>query len=240
MRKSKGRQKVEMVKMPNESNLQVTFSKRRSGLFKKASELCTLCGAEVAIVVFSPGKKVFSFGHPCVESVIDRFLTRNPPQTSGTMQLIEAHRNASVRELNMQLTQVLNQLEVEKKRGEELTQIRKASQRQCWWEAPVDELSQPQLEQLKLSLEELKKNVGKQAEKLMVQSAAPTQFFPGSSSSGGIIQFDPKNTGFSPNMPNMNNMPTMMPPPPPPSHTHPHGPAHPHQGYNPGFSRGFY
>lgn len=105
-RKSKGRQKVEMVKMPNESNLQVTFSKRRTGLFKKASELCTLCGADVAIIVFSPGKKVFSFGHPCVETVVDRFLTRNPPQISGTMQLIEAHRNATVRELNMQLTQV--------------------------------------------------------------------------------------------------------------------------------------
>lgn len=105
-KKSKGRQKVEMVKMPNESNLQVTFSKRRAGLFKKASELCTLCGADIAIIVFSPGKKVFSFGHPCVETIVDRYLTRNPPQISGTMQLIEAHRNAGVRELNMQLTQV--------------------------------------------------------------------------------------------------------------------------------------
>lgn len=71
-KKSKGRQKVEMVKMPNESNLQVTFSKRRTGLFKKASELCTLCGADIAIIVFSPGKKVFSFGHPCVETIVDR------------------------------------------------------------------------------------------------------------------------------------------------------------------------
>lgn len=105
-RKSKGRQKVAMVKMPNESNLQVTFSKRRSGLFKKASELCTLCGVEVAIIVFSPGKKVFSFGHPGVETVVERFITRSPPQISPTMQLIEAHRNASVRELNLQLTQV--------------------------------------------------------------------------------------------------------------------------------------
>lgn len=106
VKKSKGRQKVEMVKMTKESNLQVTFSKRRSGLFKKASELCTLCGAEVAIIAFSPGKKVFSFGHPNVEMLVNRFITRNPPQISGTMQLIEAHRNASVRELNMQLTQV--------------------------------------------------------------------------------------------------------------------------------------
>ncbi|KAG5070144.1 hypothetical protein JHK85_002521 [Glycine max] len=32
--------------MTNKSNLQVPFSKRRSGVLKKASELCTLCGAE--------------------------------------------------------------------------------------------------------------------------------------------------------------------------------------------------
>ena len=107
VRKSKGRQKLEMVKIPNESNLMVTFSKRRSGLFKKASELCTLCGAEVSMIVFSPGKKVFSFGHPSVEKVMERYLSGNIPQNSGAFHLIEAHRNARVHELNMQLTQVL-------------------------------------------------------------------------------------------------------------------------------------
>ncbi|GAV71799.1 SRF-TF domain-containing protein, partial [Cephalotus follicularis] len=200
-RKSKGRQKVEMVKMNNESNLQVTFSKRRTGLFKKASELCTLCGAEIAIVVFSPGKKVFSFGHPCVESIIDRFLTRNPTPPSDTVQLnIEAHRNANVRELNAQLTQVLNQLEAENRRGEELNQLRKANQAQCWWQAPVEELTMPQLVQLKASLDDLKKNVAKQVDRLLIQSSNPPQFFPGSSSSGNP-PFEPKNNvGFNPNM----------------------------------------
>lgn len=48
-RKGKGRQKIDMVKIENKTNLQVTFSKRRAGLFKKASELIsTLCGAESA------------------------------------------------------------------------------------------------------------------------------------------------------------------------------------------------
>jgi len=68
-----------MKKMSNESNLQVTFSKRRSGLFKKASELCTLCGAYVALIIFSPGEKVLSFGHPNVETVINRYLSQVPP-----------------------------------------------------------------------------------------------------------------------------------------------------------------
>ncbi|KAK4485209.1 hypothetical protein RD792_007836 [Penstemon davidsonii] len=46
-RKRKGRQKLNIEKIENENNLQVTFSKRRVGLFKKASELATLTGAEL-------------------------------------------------------------------------------------------------------------------------------------------------------------------------------------------------
>ncbi|CBI25116.3 agamous-like MADS-box protein AGL62 [Vitis vinifera] len=197
VRKSKGRQRVEMAKMTKESNLQVTFSKRRSGLFKKASELCTLCGVEIAIVVFSPGKKVYSFGHPCVESIIDRFLTRNPLPNSSALQLFEAHRSANVRDLNLQLTQVLNQLEIEKKRGEALTQMRKASQAQCWWAASIEELSFERLELLKVSLENLKKNVALQVDKLMIEASNPPTFFP-SNSVGAVVPYDSQVAGFGP------------------------------------------
>ena len=143
---SKGRRKIEIAKIPKKNHLQVTFSKRRSGLFKKASELCTLCGANVAIIVFSPSGKVFSFVHTDVETIVDRFLTYNPLPEPNGLHLIEAYRNASVRELNMQLTQVLNQLEAEKNRGQIFNLMRRASQNQCWWEAPINELSLPELE----------------------------------------------------------------------------------------------
>nr|XP_016475573.1 PREDICTED: agamous-like MADS-box protein AGL62 [Nicotiana tabacum] len=159
---SKGRQKIEMTKMSKESNLLVTFSKRRSGLFKKTSELCTLCDVEIAIIIFSPGHKVFSFGHPNVESIIDCFLTRNIPSSttanssSTTCQLVEAHRNANVRELNKQLLEILNQLEFEKKREVEIVKINKAKIGKNWWERTVNELGHAELEQLKLGMEELK------------------------------------------------------------------------------------
>ncbi|KAJ9709556.1 hypothetical protein PVL29_001168 [Vitis rotundifolia] len=195
IRKSKGRQRVEMTKMAKESNLQVTFSKRRSGLFKKASELSTLCGAETAIIVFSPGKKVYSFGHPSVESVVDRFLTRNPLTNAGALQLFEAHRSVNIRELNMQLTQVLNELEAEKKRSEVLEKIKKGSQTQCWWAAPIEGLSFEQLELLKVSLEQLKANVARQADNLMFQAANPPNFF-SPNSIGASIPHDAKITGF--------------------------------------------
>ncbi|KAF5734844.1 agamous-like MADS-box protein AGL62 [Tripterygium wilfordii] len=106
VRHSKGRQKIEMKKMTNENNLNVTFSKRRNGVFKKACELSTLCGVEAAVIVFSPAKKAFSFGNPSVESVVNRFLTGNHPPTLGTARLVEAHRSENVRNINYQLTQV--------------------------------------------------------------------------------------------------------------------------------------
>ncbi|XP_055814803.1 agamous-like MADS-box protein AGL62 [Solanum dulcamara] len=189
---TKGRQKIQMTKMSKESNLLVTFSKRRSGLFKKASELCTLCGVEITIVVFSPGHKVFSFGHPNVDSIVNRFLTRNPTSSSTTCQLVEAHRNANVRELNAQLTEILNQLEFEKKREVEIEKIKKAKIGQNWWESPVNELGLGELEQLKLGMEEFKKNVIKQMQKIIFEaSKTPAFFLGGSSSSGG--QVDVKN-----------------------------------------------
>ncbi|WCJ18078.1 MADS-box transcription factor family protein [Euphorbia peplus] len=211
-RKSKGRQKVEMVKMPNESNLQVTFSKRRSGLFKKASELCTLCGAEVAIVVFSPGKKVFSFGHPSVETVIDRYTSNNPARPSPTMQLIEAHRNAAVRELNVQLSQITTQVEMEKKRAEEINQLTKAGRNQFWWEQPREQLNFSQLKQMREAMLHVRENITKEAEMILIQHSHPhPQFFgsvsgPGSTSASSSNQpmqlsFDNMNAeGFNPDM----------------------------------------
>ncbi|KAM3694810.1 hypothetical protein ACB098_07G083000 [Castanea mollissima] len=165
-----GRKKTGCTKILSKSHRHVTFSKRRSGLFKKASELCTLCGAEIAIVVFSPAGKVFSFGHPNVEPILDRFLTGNPKLGSKKHQLIEAHQNANVRELNNYLTQIINQVEAEKKYGEALDHLRGANQRQCWWEAPINELGLHELEQLRVSIEELKKNVAIQANEILFQS----------------------------------------------------------------------
>nr|GMC48944.1 agamous-like MADS-box protein AGL62 [Ipomoea batatas] len=168
-RPSLGRQKIKIEKIEMKNHLQVTFSKRRSGLFKKASELCILCGVEVAIIVFSPAGKVFSFGHPNVELITDRFLSGNQHPLSSnnaTLQLVEAHRSATVRELNLQLSQMMAESEIERKRGEALDEMRKESRRQHWWEAPVCELGLPELRQVRDAMEELKKNVTAQAEKM--------------------------------------------------------------------------
>ncbi|GMP74264.1 hypothetical protein CsSME_00031727 [Camellia sinensis var. sinensis] len=67
-------------------------------------------------------------------------------------------------------------LEAEKKRGEELNKMRKASRDGCWWEAPVSELGLQQLEQLKVAMEDLKKNVAKQSKKIQMEESNPWRF----------------------------------------------------------------
>ncbi|KAK0598161.1 hypothetical protein LWI29_032156 [Acer saccharum] len=56
-----GRGKVVMERIENKINRQVTFSKRRNGLFKKAYELSLLCDAEVALIIFSNQGKLSEF-----------------------------------------------------------------------------------------------------------------------------------------------------------------------------------
>jgi hypothetical protein len=55
------RGKTEMKRIENATSRQVTFSKRRNGLLKKAFELSVLCDAEVALIVFSPRGKLYEF-----------------------------------------------------------------------------------------------------------------------------------------------------------------------------------
>lgn len=182
-RVNRGRQRVEMVRMTNESNLQVTFSKRRTGLFKKASELCTLCDVEMVLVVFSPGGKVFSFGHPSVEEVVDRYVHSarcflpDPPAVEGVIrganQLIEARRNANLRDLNASMTEVQGQLDGQRRRAEKLNRQRRAGQVQHWWENSAEDLHcLVQLGQLRKSLADLKRTVNMQADQIMRRASA--------------------------------------------------------------------
>lgn len=167
---SQGRKKLAMVKIPKKNNLQVTFSKRRSGLFKKASDLCTLCGVQIAIVVFSPAEKPFSFGHPEVEPIVDRFLSQrssSSPMINSAGSNHYQQRAALAHQLNVELAQLLNQLETERNRGGVLEEMRSAGRSQWWWEKPIEEMGLEEAELLKTSMEELKKDLNTQAYHLM-------------------------------------------------------------------------
>ncbi|KAI0515889.1 hypothetical protein KFK09_008557 [Dendrobium nobile] len=120
-KKGKGRNKIEIKRIDKEANRQVCFSKRRQGLFKKANELCTLCGAEVTIIVFSIAGKPYSFGHPSVDHVLQRFL--NVP---GTSEFSRSAATTSFDPLNEELAYLCKKLEEERNKSRALKVAQKA------------------------------------------------------------------------------------------------------------------
>ncbi|KAG8073232.1 hypothetical protein GUJ93_ZPchr0006g45824 [Zizania palustris] len=67
------RGKTQMKRIENPTSRQVTFSKRRNGLLKKAFELSVLCDAEVALIVFSPRGKLYEFANVSTQKTIERY-----------------------------------------------------------------------------------------------------------------------------------------------------------------------
>ncbi|XP_040942407.1 MADS-box protein SVP isoform X9 [Gossypium hirsutum] len=67
------REKIKIKKIDNLTARQVTFSKRRRGLFKKAEELSVLCDAEVALIIFSATGKLFEFASSSMKDMLGRY-----------------------------------------------------------------------------------------------------------------------------------------------------------------------
>ncbi|KAM0921400.1 hypothetical protein ACQ4PT_006877 [Festuca glaucescens] len=67
------RGRVELRRIEDRTSRQVRFSKRRSGLFKKAFELSLLCDAEVALLVFSPAGKLYEYASSSIKGIYDRY-----------------------------------------------------------------------------------------------------------------------------------------------------------------------
>ena len=61
-----GRGKIEIKRIENQTNRQVTYSKRRNGIFKKAQELTVLCDAKVSIIMFSSTGKFHEYTSPSI------------------------------------------------------------------------------------------------------------------------------------------------------------------------------
>ncbi|XP_068316341.1 agamous-like MADS-box protein MADS3 [Pyrus communis] len=76
-----GRGRVVMERIKNNINLQVTFSKRRNGLRKKAHELSVLCDAQVALIIYSSRGKLYDFcstelyppSHPPMNKILEQY-----------------------------------------------------------------------------------------------------------------------------------------------------------------------
>ncbi|CAN8269765.1 unnamed protein product [Cochlearia groenlandica] len=79
-----GRGRVELKRIENKINRQVTFAKRRNGLLKKAYELSVLCDAEVSLIVFSNRGKLYEF---CSSSNMLKTLDRYQKCSYGSIEV---------------------------------------------------------------------------------------------------------------------------------------------------------
>jgi hypothetical protein len=90
-----GQQKIEIKRITNIVSRRVCLSKRHAGLFKNASDLSILSGAEIAIVPSTSCGKAFSFRHPSVDSIIKCFSFDNAPNNPSMDVIIQDGDSAS-------------------------------------------------------------------------------------------------------------------------------------------------
>ncbi|PSS31295.1 Floral homeotic protein like [Actinidia chinensis var. chinensis] len=124
------RGKIQIKRIENSTNRQVTYSKRRSGLFKKANELTVLCDAKVSIIMLSSTGKLHEYISPSVATKqlfdqyqktlgIDLWSSRYEKMQEHLKKLKHVNRNLR-REIRQRMGESLNELSYEDLHGLEL------------------------------------------------------------------------------------------------------------------------
>ncbi|KAL7097870.1 hypothetical protein ACP275_10G170800 [Erythranthe tilingii] len=88
-----GRGKIEIKKIENVNSRQVTFSKRRGGLLKKAKELSILCDAQVAVIIFSGTGKLYEFASSRMEQILARYSRNHERLELAVVDHAPNHQN---------------------------------------------------------------------------------------------------------------------------------------------------
>ncbi|TQD74495.1 hypothetical protein C1H46_039972 [Malus baccata] len=144
-KKTRGRQKTEMKRIEKEDDRLVVFSKRRSGIYKKATELGALCGAQVGILVFSSMGKPHSFGNPSIDYVLNRFLHNQQEP------ILEAYRQEKILHAIENYNELVEHLEVVRECRKALRQLegqRGSGEQKVWWKPPIKDLDLQGLKQM--------------------------------------------------------------------------------------------
>ncbi|XP_037981230.1 myocyte-specific enhancer factor 2C isoform X11 [Motacilla alba alba] len=92
-----GRKKIQITRIMDERNRQVTFTKRKFGLMKKAYELSVLCDCEIALIIFNSTNKLFQYASTDMDKVLLKYTEYNEPHESRTnSDIVEAlHKKES-------------------------------------------------------------------------------------------------------------------------------------------------
>ncbi|KAM5576962.1 agamous-like MADS-box protein AGL18 [Rosa sericea] len=148
-----GPRRTKIEKIEHLSSRQVTFSKRRKGLFNKAEDFSLRCGAEIAVIVFSNTKKMYEFSSTSMEHILSRYIKeraagssmespenksqREPSSSSDSLNAIGLLLQEEIRALNLDCSRLtgteldgmslreLNELEKQIREGIESVEKRK-------------------------------------------------------------------------------------------------------------------
>ncbi|TDH72908.1 hypothetical protein CCR75_008305 [Bremia lactucae] len=74
-----GRKKIQIKRIEDDRNRQVTFAKRKNGIFKKAMELSKLCDCEIALVVFDSNEKLYQYSSTGVDQILLKYTEYGEP-----------------------------------------------------------------------------------------------------------------------------------------------------------------
>ncbi|XP_010549549.1 PREDICTED: agamous-like MADS-box protein AGL62 [Tarenaya hassleriana] len=140
---TKGKQKIPMKKIENVEDKLSTFSKRRSGIYKKFNDLIVACDAEIGFLMFTEADTPFSFGHPSIETVSDKLRNPLPPRAKNDSgSLVDAREKESIDRMNEEYENLLDELEGERERRKALEKLSEEKKiEECWFKASVEKLN---------------------------------------------------------------------------------------------------
>ncbi|KAJ6815900.1 MADS-box protein JOINTLESS [Iris pallida] len=151
------REKIQIRKIDNATARQVTFSKRRRGLFKKAEELAVLCDAEVGIVIFSANGKLFEYASSSMKDIIEKRSMHSKKILLDKPSLDLNLDNCNFESLRKTVTEETQQLR--KTRGEDLKglSIEELQQLEKTLEAGLDRVLEKKGDKIKERISGLEK-----------------------------------------------------------------------------------
>lgn len=115
------RGKTQMRRIENATSRQVTFSKRRNGLLKKAFELSVLCDAEVGLIIFSPRGKLYEFASSSMQEITERYR-KHSEDVRGEIPAVKQNNMQNLKHETTTLMKKIELLETSKRKllGEDL------------------------------------------------------------------------------------------------------------------------
>ncbi|CAN0912424.1 Agamous-like MADS-box protein AGL61 [Linum grandiflorum] len=159
-----------MKKIERDTNLMVTFSKRKLGIYKMANELVTLVGCEMGFLVFSPTGKPFSYAHPSFDHIARRYLGQyhHQHQDPFISYAMEASKQAKIEQLTKRYNDVLEQYENELRKEIALLVKFDGEAPNNWWNRSIDNVQGYEIEWLENAYMEMLNMVERKKMEIMM------------------------------------------------------------------------